>query len=265
MLKDSHSTAILNDGYKIPYLGLGTWLSNKGECVEAVSFALNHGYDLIDTAQIYENENQVGEGWKKSGRSRESIYLTTKIWNTNQGYKSARKSFLKSLKKLETDYVDLLLIHWPNVDDFSRSIETWQAMIEIQKEGLARSIGVSNFTPDQIDILIKQDHVVPAVNQVEYHVFLNQEELIEYCREKNIQVEAYSPLARRKFFENPVLQQIAQKYDKSPAQMMLAWLVLQDIVTIPKSVNENRILEDADIFFELDPADMALLNGLNHN
>ena len=252
MSKDIHSTATLNDGQKIPYLGLGTWQSRNDDCARAVTFALNHGYDMIDTAQIYENEGKVGKGWKESDRSRESFFLTTKIWNMNQGYQSAKRSFKTSLKKLQTDYVDLLLIHWPNIKNFSRTVETWRAMTELQKEGLARSIGVSNFTPSLLDELIKQSDVVPAVNQVEFHIFLYQKQLAEYCREKHIQLEAYSPLARGKFLDNPTLQQVAQKHGKSTAQVMLAWLVQHDIIAIPKSVHEQRILDNSDIYFGLD-------------
>ena len=265
MPKDIHSTNPLNDGQKIPYLGLGTWQSNNNACVQAVSFALNHGYDLIDTAQAYNNESQVGQGWKESGRPRESFYLTTKIWNMNQGYKSTKRSFKNSLKRLETDYVDLLLIHWPNIKNFSRTVETWQAMIELQKEGSVRSIGVSNFTPRLMDDLVEQTRVVPVVNQVEFHIFLYQKELVTYCQEKKIQLEAYSPLARGKFLDNPTLQQVAQKYGKTTAQVMLAWLVSHDIVAIPKSIRDQRILENADIFFELDKADLNRLDGLNRN
>jgi diketogulonate reductase-like aldo/keto reductase len=265
MPKDIHSTAKLNDDHKIPYLGLGTWQSRNRDCARAVSFALSNGYDMIDTAQIYNNEAQVGKGWQESGRPRESFFLTTKIWNMNQGYKAAKKSFNTSLRKLGTDYVDLLLIHWPNVKNFSRTVETWQAMIELQKEGLVWSIGVSNFIPAMIDKLVEQSRVVPAVNQVEFHVFLYQEGLAEYSRDNGIQLEAYSPLARGKFLNNSKLLQIAQKHGKSPAQVMLAWLLWHDIVAIPKSVHEQRILENADIFFELDEEDMTLLDGLNRN
>ncbi len=265
MSKDIHSTATLNDGQKIPYLGLGTWQSRNDDCARAVTFALNHGYDMIDTAQIYENEGKVGKGWKESDRSRESFFLTTKIWNMNQGYQSAKRSFKTSLKKLQTDYVDLLLIHWPNIKNFSRTVETWRAMTELQKEGLARSIGVSNFTPSLLDELIKQSDVVPAVNQVEFHIFLYQKQLAEYCREKHIQLEAYSPLARGKFLDEPTLQQVAQKHGKSTAQVMLARLVQHDIVAIPKSVHEQRILDNSDIFFGLDEADLQQLDSLNRN
>ncbi len=265
MTRDIHSTATLNDGHQIPRLGLGTWRSKKKDCARAVSFALNNEYDLIDTAQIYNNESQVGKGWKESDRARDSFFLTTKIWNWNQGYRSARKSVEKSLKKLQTDDVDLLLIHWPNVRNFSRTAETWQAMIEMQKEGLARSIGVSNFTPSLLNELIEQSEVVPAVNQVEFHTFLYQKELAEFCRERGIVLEAYSPLARGEHLDDPTLLQIAQKHGKSTAQVMLAWVIQHDLVAIPKSVHEKRILENADIFFGLDEADMQLLDGLNRD
>jgi len=265
MAKDIHSTATLNDGQKIPYLGLGTWQSRNSDCAQAVSFALNHGYDMLDTAQIYENEGQVGKGWKDSGRSRDSFFLTTKIWNMHQGYQSAKRSFKTSLKKLQTDYVDLLLIHWPNIKNFSRTVQTWRALVELQKEGLARSIGVSNFTPALIDELASQSDVVPAVNQVEFHVFLYQKGLVEYSQEKGIQLEAYSPLARGKFLDNPTLQKIAEKHGKSAAQVMLAWLVEHNIVAIPKSVHEKRIEDNSDIFFGLDETDMAQLDSLNRN
>ena len=263
MTRDIHSTVTLNDGHEIPCLGLGTWLSKKKDCARAVSFALKNDYNLIDTAQAYNNEAQVGKGWQESGRTRDSFFLTTKIWNWNQGYRSSRRSFEKSLKNLQTDYVDLLLIHWPNVKNFSRTAETWHAMIEMQKEGLARSIGVSNFTPSLLNELIEQSDVMPAVNQVEFHTFLYQKELAEFCRERGIVLEAYSPLARGEHLDDPTLQQIAQKHGKSTAQVMLAWLVQHDIVTIPKSVHEKRILENADVFFGLDEADMQLLDTLN--
>lgn len=265
MPKDIHSTITLNDGQKIPYLGLGTWQSRNSDCTQAVSFALNHAYDMVDTAQAYNNESRVGKGWKASGRARESFFLTTKIWNMNQGVKSTKRSFKKSLKKLGTDYVDLLLIHWPNVGNFSRTVETWQAMIELQKEGSVRSIGVSNFTPALIDNLVEQTNVVPAVNQVEFHLFLYQKDLADYCQEMNIQLEAYSPLARGKFLNHPTLQQVSKKHGKSTAQVMLAWLVSHDIVAIPKSVHDQRILENTDIFFELDKVDLDLLDVLNRN
>lgn len=262
MTKTIQSTATLNNGVEIPYLGLGTWLSTGKECENAVLFALNHGYTMIDTAQAYDNEHLVGNGWKASGKQRKDIFITTKIRNSNQGYESSRRSFEKSMKALQTDYVDLLLIHWPYIGDFDRSIDTWRAMIEMMEEGICRSIGVSNFTIPMIEEIIVKTGVVPAANQVEFHAFLYQKELLDYCREKNIQIEAYSPIAKAKFLDNAVLPEIAQKYQKTTAQVMLSWCINHDLVVIPKSINEARIEENADSFFTMDEDDIKTLDDL---
>lgn len=263
MKKDSQFTATLNNGVVIPYLGLGTWLSKGEQCEHAVQFALTHGYDHIDTARAYGNERQVGRGWQASGRPRDEIFITTKIQNADQGYQSSINSFKDSLHDLQTDYVDLLLIHWPSVGEFQRTVETWQGLIDLQADGFCRSIGVSNFTIPLTEKLLQEIPVIPAVNQVEFHTFLFQKELLNYCREKGIQLEAYSPIARAKFLDHDELLRIAEKYEKSPAQVMLAWCVNHDIVVIPKSVHEKRILENAKIFFELDDDDMKLLDNLD--
>ncbi|MFN2303554.1 MAG: aldo/keto reductase [Anaerolineales bacterium] len=263
MKKTSQSTARLNNGVEIPYLGLGTWLSTGEQCVHAVQFALTHGYNHIDTAREYGNEQQVGKGWKASGRPRSEIFITTKIRNIYQGYESSINSFKDSLQDLQTDYADLLLIHWPNMDNFKRTVETWQALIDLQGEGHCRSIGVSNFTIPLIERLLEEISVVPAINQVEFHTFLYQKELLIYCQEEGIQLEAYSPIARARFLDNDVLQRMAKKYGKSPAQIMLAWCVNHDIVVIPKSIHENRILENKDIFFDISDEDMAMLDNLD--
>ena len=172
------------------------------------------------------------------------------------------RSLEKSLQALQTEYVDLLLIHWPNLSDIERTFETWQALVELQRRGLTRSIGVSNFPVDLLEDLLGRTDVVPAINQVEFHTFLYQRELLTYCREKGIQIEAYSPVARAKFFNHEKLVKIAQKYSRTPAQVMLAWLINHDLVTIPKSIHEARILENADIFFQLDREDMDILDNL---
>jgi len=263
MNEDLKTTTTLNNGVEIPLLGLGTWQARGKNCTRAVEFALTHGYDLIDTAQVYDNERQVGKGWVASGRRRDEVFLTTKIDNSNQGYESSRKSFEKSLQDLQTDYVDLLLIHWPDVHNFDRTVETWRALVKLQEEGLCRSIGVSNFTISLIKDLMARIEVVPAVNQVEFHTFLYQKELLAFCRENQILIEAYSPIARAKFFDHPVIRRIAQKHGKTEAQVMLAWCVNHGLVVIPKSVNEERILENSEIFFKLDDADMKALDTLD--
>lgn len=262
MKKSIQSTTTLNNGVEIPYLGLGTWQSRGEKCINAVAYALTHGYSLIDTAQAYGNERQVGKGWKKSGRPREDIFLTTKISNSNQGYDSSKRTFMESLEDLQTDYVDLLLIHWPDVRNFDRTVKTWQALIDLREEGLCRSIGVSNFTIPLLEKLTNEINVTPAVNQVEFHTFLYQKELLAYCQEHDIQIEAYSPIARAKFLDNEVLQRIAEKHSQTAAQVMLAWGIQHDLVMIPKTVHEKRIDENADIFFELDDEELKALDNL---
>lgn len=262
MKNNSTPTTPLNNGVEIPFLGLGTYRALGDKCVKAVKFALNHGYAMIDTAQAYNNERQVGEGWGASGRAREDVFFTTKIRNGNQGYKSTLNSFKTSLTNLQTDTVDLLLIHWPNIQDFDRTIETWQAMTELYEDGLCRSIGVSNFTIPLLEELSAATDVIPMVNQVEFHPFLYQKELLTYCHRQGIQLEAYTPITRGKFFDHKGIQQVAKKHQKTPAQVMLAWSVQHNIVVIPKSVNEGRILENSDIFFELDDQDMEILDHL---
>jgi len=263
MKKSIQSTVTLNDGVEIPYLGLGTWQARGSKCEHAVDYALNHGYLLIDTAQAYNNERQVGKGCKASGRPREEIFLTTKIHNSNQGYNSTIQSFEKSLKNLQMDYVDLLLIHWPEKNNFDLTVETWQALIDLQAKGLCRSIGVSNFSISLTEKLLEEIDVVPAVNQVEFHIFLYQKELLEYSRQKNIQIEAYSPIARAKFLDHDQLQSIAKKHDKTAAQIMLGWCLNHDLVVVPKTIHEDRIKENADIFFGLDDEDMQTLDNLD--
>jgi diketogulonate reductase-like aldo/keto reductase len=258
-------TTTINHQIELPMIGLGTWQATGNACVEAVAFALNHGYSLIDTAQAYNNEKEVGKGWQESGRRRQDVFITTKIHNNNQGYDRSKRSIEKSLANLQTDYVDLLLIHWPDIRNFNKTVETWEALVELQEEGLCRAIGVSNFTIPLLEALKAESDVTPAVNQVEFHPFLYQKNLLTYCQENKIQVEAYSPLTRGKFFNNSVLQRMAQKYGKTPAQIMLAWAVNHHIVVIPKSTHPGRIQENADIFFDIPEEDLAELDALNRN
>jgi methylglyoxal/glyoxal reductase len=262
MEKNIASTVTLNNGTQIPIIGLGTWQAKNDDGTKAVEFALKNGYDHVDTAQIYGNETQVGQGWKNSGRSRSEIFITTKIWNTNQGSKKTIRSFEKSLQRLQTDVMDLCLIHWPKVKYFKQTLETWQALTMLLEEGKCRAIGVSNFSIPLLKKLMAETDLVPAVNQVEFHPFLYQKELLSFCRENGIQIEAYSPLARAKHLDHEDLQNIAEKHSKSPAQIMLAWGLHHDLVILPKSVHEARILENADSFFDLDEEDMKILDAI---
>lgn len=258
------STITLNNGVAIPVLGLGVFQTAQGsETQNAVSWALEAGYRHIDTAAIYHNEEDVGIAIAQSGIPRQDIFVTTKLWNDDHGYDKALKACDTSLNRLGLDYVDLYLIHW----HASMKIrETWRALIRLREEGKCRAIGVSNFVPRQIEKIIKDSGVVPAVNQVEFHPFLYQKELLAYCRSKGIQIEAYSPLTRGKRLDHPVLNSVAQKYGKTPAQILIRWGLQHGLVVLPKSAHKERILSNADVFdFEIGEEDMQTLDGLNEN
>jgi diketogulonate reductase-like aldo/keto reductase len=254
----------LADGNTIPQLGLGTWQSKDEEAYKnALKEAFKSGYRHIDTAQAYGNEQMLGEAWRKSKIPREELFITTKIHIAHFGHKKLHDSFDESLKKLQTDYVDLLLLHFP-VPVLRK--KAWQMLEDINVSGLAKSIGVSNYTIKHLEELKNYAKIIPAINQVELHVFLQQPDLIKYCRDNGIQVEAYSPLARGRIMDNDVVKRIADKHDKTYAQVMLRWLVEQDLVVIPKSVTPNRIDENIDIFdFELDKEDMKAIAGIDMN
>jgi diketogulonate reductase-like aldo/keto reductase len=259
-----NSAAILNNGTKMPYLGLGVYQSkNGGETKNAVLYALEAGYRHIDTARIYFNEKEVGEAVKNSQIPREQIFITTKLWNTSQGYKAALKAFDESLSRLQTDYIDLFLVHWP-VPGFIG--ESWRAMETIHKSGKCKTIGVSNYTTDHLKYLLKNCEIRPAVNQVEFSPYLYQKNLLDFCRENGIQVEAYSPLTRGKKLNDKVLKEISAKYSKSTSQVLLRWFLQHGIVVIPKSVNQKRINENADLYdFSLSDEDMQVMDNLNED
>jgi diketogulonate reductase-like aldo/keto reductase len=252
----------LNNKLQIPQLGFGTWmLKDKDQCMQAVQAALNCGYRHIDTAQIYENEEFVGEAIAKSGISRDQIFLTTKIWNDNQFWDDLTPSFETSLKKLGTDYVDLLLLHFP-VTELRRP--AWTLMQDIQKTGKAKSIGVSNYTKSHLEELLSECKIKPVVNQVELHVFLHQPELVEYCQANDIILEAYSPLAHGYRMDNDTIKNIAKKHGKSYAQIMVRWCIEKGFVVLPKSAHKDRIEENMKVFdFNLDDQDMNDINKLN--
>jgi len=252
----------LNNGTTMPGIGLGLWrVKDEQECINAVQEALRVGYRHLDTAQVYGNEAYVGKACKTSGVPRENVFITTKIWNENQFWDDLPLSFDESLKNLQTDYVDLLLLHFP-VTETRRP--AWHQMEKIAQSGRARAIGVSNYTVRHLEELLRECSIKPAVNQVELHVYLQQPELVKFCQNNGILVEAYSPLAHGYGLDNPLLDGIAQKHNKTAAQVMIRWCVETGAVPLPKSVHPDRIKENFDVFdFKLDDADMKLLATLN--
>ena len=264
MLLTLDSRAKLNNGVKIPRLGLGVYQSPPGEItLRAVRYALKIGYRHIDTAQLYGNEADVGRAVMESGINREEIFITTKVWNSYQGYDSTLQACEGSLRRLELSYVDLYLIHWP-VEGVSD--ETWRAMIKLWRQGKAQAIGVSNYTISQLMEILQNSDVVPAVDQVEFHPFLYQQELLRFCRNNRIQLEAYSPLTRGNKLNYPIIAEVARKYDKTPAQILIRWSLQHDVIVIPKSIHKDRIRENSQVFdFQLEPEDMKTLDSLNDN
>ena len=264
MLLTLESRTKLNNGIEIPRLGLGVYQSSAGQTtVRAVRYALKIGYRHIDTAHIYGNESDVGRAIQESGIRREEIFITTKVWNSYQGYDSTLRACEQSLRRLGLSYVDLYLIHWP-VEGLGD--ETWRAMIKLLHQGKASAIGVSNYSILQINELLQNSDVIPAVNQVEFHPFLYQEDLLRFCKNNKIQLEAYSPLTRAKRLNDPNIVGLAKKYGKTPAQILICWSLQHDLVVIPKSIHENRILENSQVFdFQLEPKDMKLLDSLDEN
>lgn len=254
----------LNDGNSMPQVGLGTWkVADEAEFHKAFEAAMEAGYRHVDTAQAYGNEKFLGDAWRGSGLKREELFITTKIRVEHFGHAKAKKTFEESLTKLQTDYVDLLLLHFP-VPVLRK--KTWQALEEIQAEGKAKSIGVSNYMVRHLEDLKQYANITPAVNQVELHVFLQLPELIEYCQQNGIAVEAYSPLARTHEMDNPTVARVAKKHGKSYAQVMLRWLIDRGLIIIPKSVSPERIRQNIDLFdFELDKQDMADLAKEDQN
>lgn len=252
----------LNNGIKMPMLGYGVYQVTNDECERCVRDALDVGYRSIDTAQAYGNEEAVGRGIKNSGVKRDDIFLTTKVWVSNGGYENAKKSIEESLKKLDTEYIDLLLIHQPFNDYYG----TWRAMEEAYKIGYLRAIGVSNFYPDRLVDLCRFVEVTPAVNQVETHVFQQQKKAHEYMEKYEVQHESWGPFAegRKDFFTNPTLTEIGAKYGKSAAQTALRFLIQSNVVVIPKSTHKERMEQNFDVFdFTLSGEDMAKIQALD--
>ncbi|WP_029036542.1 aldo/keto reductase [Salinimicrobium xinjiangense] len=261
-ITDINGTTKLNNGVDMPVLGLGVYKAKEGrEVVDSIQHALEAGYRHIDTASFYENERGVGEAIRTSGVPREEIFITTKVWNDDQGYEQTLAAFDNSLKELNMNYVDLYLIHWPVPGKY---LETWKALEKLYKEGRVKAIGVSNFLQHHLIDVVENSDVVPAVVQNEFHPRLVQQPLLDFCKKNNIQYESWSPLMRGGVFKIDTLKDLAEKYKKSVAQLIIRWNLQKGVVTIPKSVHRERIFENADVFdFKISEEDMCKINALD--
>lgn len=256
------SATTLYNGIKMPWLGLGVHRAGSGsEVINAIQCALQAGYRSIDTATYYQNEHSVGKAVLESGIPREEIFLTSKVWNSDQGYRSTIQAFETSIEKMQTSYLDLYLIHWPQP---GTTFETWRAMEELYEKGKIRSIGVCNFLIPHLKRLMENSPIKPMVNQFEFHPELVQPELLQFCNDNQIQPEAWRPIMKGRVNELPLLQELSEKYQKSPVQIVLRWDIQKGVVTIPKSVTPERIVHNAGIFdFELSDEDVAKIDSLD--
>lgn len=262
------STTKLHNGVDMPWLGLGVFKVEEGsELVEAIKAAIKHGYRSIDTAAAYANESGVGQGiheaLAENGLSRNDLFVTSKVWNSDQGYEETLAAFDTSLSKLGLDYLDLYLIHWPVAGKYK---DTWRAMEKLYKDGRVKAIGLSNFQVHHLEDLLQDAEIKPMINQVEFHPYLTQKELLTFTRKHGIQLEAWSPLMQGELLNQPVLQEIAGKHGKSVAQVILRWDLQNGVITIPKSIKEHRIIENASLFdFELTSTEMEQIDALNQD
>ncbi|WP_019005612.1 aldo/keto reductase [Cohnella laeviribosi] len=268
MAKHLQDTTTLRNGVRMPWLGIGVFQVEEGdELVQALKFAVKHGYRSIDTAAIYKNEASVGqairEALAETGLAREELFVTSKVWTADLGYEQTLAAFDTSLNKLGLDVLDLYLIHWPVEGKYK---EAWRALEALYKQGRVRAIGVSNFQIHHLEDLMRDAEIKPMVNQVEFHPLLTQEKLRSYCREHGIQLEAWAPLMQGQLLNHPVIAEIAGKYGKTAAQIILRWDLQHGVVTIPKSTKPGRIAENAGVFdFELAPEDVERIDRLNEN
>lgn len=253
----------LNNGYKIPCIGLGTFLSDEADCYNACLHALKIGYRHIDTAQNYKNESSVGKALKDSKIKRSEVFITSKLQITRYGKNNTKKAVLKSLEDLCVDYIDLYLMHWPS-QSYEMNLETYKALEDMQKEGYIRSIGVSNFQIHHLEHLLPYVDIKPVMNQIELHPGLSQNKLVDFCNLNNILVTSYGPFMKLEAFNMPIIKDFANKYHKTPAQICIRYLIDRDIVVIPKSVHTNRIEENFDVFdFELKKDDVNKIIDAN--
>jgi methylglyoxal/glyoxal reductase len=258
------STLTLNNGTEIPILGLGTYLIKPGnQTYNSVRYAIDIGYRHIDTASLYANETDVGKAVLESSVPRENIFITSKVWITDQGYENTLQAYYKSLKRLKLDYVDLYLIHWPEPN---LRLKTWEALIKLYEDKLVRAIGVSNYTIRHMEEVLHSAPFKPLVNQIEFSPYLYQRDILVYCNRRKIHVEAYSPLTRGKKLNDPKLNELASKYSKTPAQILIRWALQVGTIALPKSVHPDRIKENADVFdFSITDDDMDYMETFNQN
>jgi len=264
MIDKMTDAAVLHNGVATPWLGLGAlYLSEGGEVETVVRWALEAGYRHIDTASIYGNEAGVGRAIKQSGVPRAEVFVTTKVWNSDQGYDSALRAYEASLARLDMEYADLYLVHWPVAGSYK---DTWRALETLYEEGRVRAIGVSNFLVHHLQDLMQDARIKPMVNQVEFHPRLQQPDLQAFCREQQIRLEAWRPIMKGRVMQIPELVELGRKYGKNPVQITLRWMIQRGVVTIPKSARRHRIQSNADIFdFEIEDKDMALIDGLDRH
>lgn len=254
----------LNQGTDIPVLGLGVFQSPPGAVTrQAVAWALEAGYRHIDTAAMYGNEADVGEAVRNSGLSREEVFVTTKLWHTDHGFESAQRAARRSLEQLGLSWIDLYLIHWPTAKSPADRLDSWRALEKLQREGVCRAIGVSNYTVRHLEELAANSEILPAVDQIEFHPFVFDPGLLDHCARHGIRIEAWSPLTRGRRLDDATLRAIAEAHRKSPAQVLLRWGLDHGLIELPKSIHRDRIVENANVFdFHLTAAEMTQLDAL---
>ncbi len=263
-ITDIKGTVELHNGVKMPYLGLGVFLVKDGfEVTQSIKYALEAGYRHIDTAALYYNERGVGEAVRNSNLPREEIFITSKVWNSDQGYDNTLKAFEASMTKLKTEYLDLYLVHWPVKGKYK---DTWRAMEKLYADKRVKAIGVSNFLKHQLTDLLDAVNIVPMVNQVEFHPYVVQQELLDFCKLNKIQFEAWSPLMQGNIHSVKLLKNLAEKYNKTPQQIVLRWDLQKGVVTIPKSTKQEHIISNSQLFdFELSEEDMTSMDKLDRD
>lgn len=253
----------LNNGKYIPTIGFGTSLITGEECIRIIKTSIEVGYRHIDTASAYKNEVEIGKAIKQSKVDRKELFITSKVWKDSMGYDNTLRSFDNSLKNLDLDYIDLFLIHWPKNDNEKLNIDTWKALERLYKEGKVKAIGVSNFLKHHLEIILNNCDIVPAVNQIEFHPGLIRKDTIDFCKEKNIVLEAWAPLGKGKMLNNEILLNIAKKYNKSVAQICLKWCLQNEVIPLPKSENLERMKQNLNLFdFEITIEDMNIINNM---